>query len=140
MNKENNSKLISLKTVIRTRDFSTSKHFYSEILQLRMDEEYDDGNGSKGIIFRIGSENSNALIEVSEISQDHDYYQPGFDNSFLDNKASIQIRTDNIDYWAKRLHEKWQARGPILRPWGSQYLYVEDPDGLQIIIYQEKVS
>ena len=50
----------------------------------------------------------------------------------------IQIRTDNVEYWAERLNNKWEARGPVLRPWGSFYLYLRDPDGLQIIIYEEK--
>ena len=55
-------------------------------------------------------------------------------------KTDIQLRTDNVEYWATRLKEKWNARGPVLRPWGSHYLYLRDPDGLHIIIYQEKAK
>ncbi len=46
------------------------------------------------------------------------------------NKISIQLRTDNVSYWADRLQENWKVRGPVLRPWGSQYLYLLDPDGI----------
>ncbi|GAB5400098.1 MAG: hypothetical protein Aureis2KO_16830 [Aureisphaera sp.] len=110
-----------------------------DIMQLDLYESYDDGDGSRGIILRIGDENSNALLEISEIKGFHEYHQKAFDKKFGSNKAGIQIRTDDVQYWADRLkQENWSARGPVLRPWGSQYLYLRDPDGLQIIIYQEK--
>lgn len=132
-------KFLSAKTVIRTKDFEASKAFYMEVLQLELYESYDDGDGSCGIILRIGDENSTALLEISEIKDFHEYHQKAFDKKFASNKAGLQIRTDDVHFWANRLKAmKWSARGPVLRPWGSHYLYLRDPDGLQIIIYQEK--
>jgi len=119
---------ISLKTTIRTKNFESSKMFYSTVLQLKIVEEYDDKNGSQGCILRIGSEESNAFVEISEIEAKHD---------FLNDKIDLQIKTNSILYWAERLQKLWKVSGPIDRPWGSQYLYLRDPDGLQIIIYQE---
>lgn len=130
--------LLSLKTVIRTRDFEASKKFYTQILNLEIVEEYDDGNGSKGVIVRFGPDGSNAFFEISEITTDHEYYQEAFSKNVDSDKTDIQLRTNNVEYWAAKLKEKWNARGPVLRPWGSYYLYLKDPDGLQIIIYQEK--
>ncbi|MEW7291115.1 VOC family protein [Aquimarina sp. 2304DJ70-9] len=132
--------LLSLKTVIRTKDFEASKIFYTEILNLGIVQEYNDGDGSKGLILRFGKEGSTAFFEISEIKHDHYYYQEPFSDPIKNDKIDIQLRTDNITYWATRLHEKWSARGPVLRPWGSYYLYLRDPDGLQIIIYQEKAK
>ena len=129
--------LLSLKTVIRTKNYEASKEFYTQILGLEIIEEYD-GNGSKGLVLRFGPDGSNAFFEISEILDDHSYYQKSFSESIENDKTDIQLRTDNIEYWAARLKEKWTARGPNLRPWGSYYLYLRDPDGLQIIIYQEK--
>ncbi len=141
MAKKPDHNLLSLKTVIRTRDFEASKSFYINILNLEITEEYDDGNGSRGLILRFGNENSNAFIEISEILESHDYYQPPFSKVLENDKLDIQLKTNDIDYWANLLKEKqWPARGPVLRPWGSQYLYLRDPDGLHIIIYQEKIS
>ncbi len=139
--KENNPSqagLLSIKTVIRTKDFEASKAFYTEILKLETAEIYDDGDGSKGVILRLGPPGSNAFVEISEISDHHSYYQPAFSQGFENDKTDLQIKTDNVQYWAERLQEKWSARGPVLRPWGSHYLYLRDPDGLQIIIFQEK--
>ena len=131
---------MSLKTVIRTKNFEASKAFYTEILNFEIAEEYNDGNGSKGVILRFGPEGSNAFLEISEITEDHSFYQKAFSDSFKNDKTDIQLRTDDVHHWAMRLQEKWEARGPIPRPWGSHYLYIRDPDGLQIIIYQEKTK
>ncbi len=131
-----NKAVLSLKTVIRTKDFNVSKAFYTQVLELEIIEEYDDGNGSKGVILRFGPEGSNAFLEISEIKSDHYYYQEPFDETLKNDKIDIQLRTDNVSYWAERLGGDWEARGPVLRPWGSYYLYLRDPDGLQIIIYQ----
>ncbi len=132
--------LLSLKTVIRTKNFEASRIFYIQVLDLTIIEEYDDGNGSKGVIVRFGPDGSNAFLEISEILADHSFYQKAFDQDFENNKASIQLRTDNVAFWVDKLKDTWEVRGPIARPWGSEYLYLRDPDGMQIIIYQEKIA
>ncbi len=139
MDNQNQSthELLSQKTVLRVKDFPASKAFYTEVLSLHIVEEYNDGDGSKGCILRYGGEGSNALLEISEIKESHVYYQKAFSKTMGSNKISIQLRTDNVSYWADRLQENWKVRGPVLRPWGSQYLYLLDPDGMQIIIYEE---
>ena len=137
-NESNQNGLASLKTVIRTKNFEASKSFYTQILNLDIVEEYNDGNGSKGLIVRFGPEGSNAFLEISEIQKSHSYFQDAFSESFENDKTDIQLKTENVNYWANLLKAKWDARGPVLRPWGSHYLYLRDPDGLQIIIYQEK--
>jgi len=101
-------------------------------------EEYDDENGSKGCILSFSTERNNALIEISKIKPSHDFYQPAFDRIIDNDKIGIQIRTHSIDYWTEKLNKVWKTQGPIDRPWGSIYLYLRDPDGIHIIIFQEK--
>ncbi len=127
---EMNQNLLSLKTVIRTKNFEKAKKFYNEILNLTIVEEYDDGSGSRGCIMGFNKENNNAFIEISEIKSTHSYYQPAFDRSLDNDKVDIQIKTDSIDYWVEKLNKIWETRGPIKRPWGSRYLYLRDPDGV----------
>ena len=122
--------------MLRVKDFEASKSFYTEILNLEIIEEYQDEDGSRGCEMRVGEKGSNALIEISEIPKDNSFYDTSFSQNFENNKVCIEIKTDAIDYWAKRLKEKWKARGPVPRPWGAEYLYLRDPDSLQIIIYQ----
>ena len=132
-----NCNLIGPKTVIRTRDFAIAKHFYTEILALHIVEEYDDGNGSKGCIMGFSQDENNAFLEISEIKPTHSYYQPAFSRSIDNDKVDIQIKTHSVDFWAEKLSTLWETRGPIKRPWGSRYLYLRDPDGIHIIIYEE---
>lgn len=126
--------LLNLKTVIRTKDYDASKKFYHQILNLDIVEEYNNEN--RGCIFRFGDKNTNAFLEISEIPKDHYYYHDSYNEYVENDKIDIQIRTNNIDHWSEHLNEKWETKGPINRPWGAQYLYLRDPDGLQIIIYQ----
>ncbi|WP_299439956.1 VOC family protein [uncultured Aquimarina sp.] len=128
--------LLSLKTVIRTKDYDASKKFYCQILNLDLVEEYNSEN--RGCILRVGDKDTNAFLEISEIPKGHYYYHTSFDEYVENDKIDIQIKTNDIDQWAEHLNEKWEVKGPIDRPWGAQYLYLRDPDGLQIIIYQEK--
>ena len=137
-NQSNGAILQSSKTVIRTRNFKASIEFYTQLLQLVTLEKYNDGDGSRGAILRLGPESSNAFIEISEIEQTHPYYQEPFSIALQNDKIDIQLRTADVTYWVNRLKGKCKMMGPVLHPWGSYYLYTRDPDGMQIIIYQEK--
>jgi catechol 2,3-dioxygenase-like lactoylglutathione lyase family enzyme len=130
-------KLLSLKTVIRTKDFNASKDFYTNIPKLEIIEEYEE-KGAKGCIVKLGSEPNNAFIEISEIAKGDDYFQESFAKDSKTDKVDLQILTDDVNYWATRLKKyNWQTRDPVLPPWGFHYLYLRDPDNLQIIIYEE---
>jgi len=129
----------NVKTVIRTKDFEASKNFYSQVLGFDIVEEYDEEKGVRGCILRIGKTGSNAFLEISAVDTDHYYYNKSFDRTFDNDKIDLQIKTNSIDYWVKNLDDKWKKKGPVDKPWGATYLYLRDPDGLQIIIYQEKI-
>ncbi len=131
--------LLGLKTAIRTLDLEASKAFYSDILQMEVEENYDDGDGSKGIVFYVGPKGSTSLLEISAIDPKHDYFQDAFGRKFANDKVDLQIRCESVEYWAARLkNHDWPYRGPVRRPWGAWYLYLRDPDGIQIIIYEEE--
>ena len=128
--------MISLKTVIRTKNFDLSTSFYTQILNLNIIEEYNDGDGAKGIILSIGQGN-NGLIEISEILAINKSFQSNFNEEVKSDKISLQIKTDDIEFWSLNLKNRYEFTGPILKPWGASYLYLRDPDGIQIIFYQE---
>lgn len=128
--------MISLKTVIRTKDYDVSKLFYTQILNLNIIEEYNDCNGVKGIILSIDKGN-NGLIEISEILEVNESFQSNFNEEVKSDKISLQIKTDDIEFWSLNLKSRYEFTGPILKPWGAYYLYLRDPDGIQIVFYQE---
>ncbi|MBQ4820345.1 VOC family protein [Aquimarina sp. MMG016] len=142
MNSENEEKSLvnlgglSLKTVVRTKDYNASRDFYHQILNLKIVEEYSSEN--RGCVFRFGHKDNNAFIEISEIKEGHYYYNSSFSKEVANDKIDLQLKTTDIMRWVNHLEGKWETIGPVDRPWGSRYLYLRDPDGLQIIIYEEK--
>lgn len=123
----------TLKTVIRTKDFQASCAFYKDILGLRVVTSWHESQ-DRGCIFELAE---NARIEISKIDPAHQYYQSLFSEEAT-LKIDLQLATNDLQGWAKRLKEKWECRGPVDRPWGSKYLYLKDPDGVQIIIYDKE--
>ena len=48
---------------------------------------------------------------------------------------SLQFRVLDLAAVEERLRNVVEYRGPEERPWGSTYLYLTDPAGISIIIY-----
>lgn len=126
--------LTSLKTVIHTEDFTNSVRFYHEVLGLEVVNKWDEP-GDRGRIFKVGSER--AFIEILETKAQGEHSANEFPSGMINNKMEIQMATKNLEAWVSRLQTLWPTKGPLKRPWGSSYLYLRDPNGIQIIIYQE---
>lgn len=129
------SELLALKIVIRTRSYEASRDFYLSVLNLPLVEEWDELTG-RGCILRVGWAGSTGLIEISEIHPDAVSYSPAFAEAVQNDKIDIQIETPSVADWSQRLAGHWPVRGPVQKPWGAYYLYLRDPDGLQIILYE----
>ncbi|TDI56705.1 MAG: hypothetical protein E2O96_02425 [Acidobacteria bacterium] len=66
-----------------------------------------------------------ALLEI--------YDGPGTQN-FVG--LSLQFRVDNLESFIANLPAGVSFQGPDQRPWGSTYLYLRDPNGIQVIVYE----
>ncbi len=123
-----------VKTVIRVRNFNSSINFYNNILRFSIKETWTD-TGAKGCILQI---DNNSYIEIQEINTENSSYISSYSENVQGNKIELQIQVEDIGYWKDLLtHSKWPFRGPDDKTWGSKYLYVNDPDGLSIVFYQE---
>ena len=49
---------------------------------------------------------------------------------------SIQIEVSDVLATQLRIGDTWPTEGPTPRPWGLTYLYLTDPNGVGIILYQ----
>ena len=127
---------LSLKTTIRTRNFEALCGFYENILGLHKVEGWHETH-DRGAIYRIGPNGSNGLLEISQIDSAHEYFQPEFREP-ASHKMDVQMATDDLEAWVAHLRGKWEFRGPVDRLWGSRYVYLTDPDQVQIIIYEDK--
>lgn len=114
-----------MKTRIETPQFDESVAFYTELVGLTVVESWDEG-ADRGAILALGdSPTGQAFLELAPtaLPKSHD-------------AISLQFRVTDIDAVAERLRDRWPFRGPEQRPWGSTYLYLKDPAGVRVILYE----
>lgn len=130
--------LTSAKTVIRCRDISSSRHFYSSVLGLAVVDEWDEPGG-KGCIFAVGPDERGAYIEVYEMTRDNARYHASYALLLETDKIDLQLRTEALDSWVETLCGIWPFSGPEQLPWGQRWIRLRDPDNLLIAIYEGSV-
>jgi catechol 2,3-dioxygenase-like lactoylglutathione lyase family enzyme len=114
--------ILSSRTLLRPSDLVRSQQFYRDVLGLAVYREFGPPE-SPGIVFFLGP----GLLEVSG----HSDGAPGH---------SLMIWLQVRDIHAE--HEQLAAAGvPILRqpvsePWGLTEMWIEDPDGVQIVLVE----
>ena len=117
-----------LKTRIETPFFQESIAFYSEHLGMTVLESWDE-HGDIGAILGLGSSTSGeAFLELARVDAPKVY-----------EGLSLQFRVHDLGDIADKLRGHVEFRGPDDRPWGSVYLYLEDPTGIQVILYEGDV-
>jgi catechol 2,3-dioxygenase-like lactoylglutathione lyase family enzyme len=114
----------SLKTKIITPLLSETRDFYVSCLGMQVVEEWQEEN-DVGCILAFRGERQEAFLEI---------YQGPAAVSFA--SLSLQFRTEDLEGFRGLLPEGIQACGPVERPWGSTYLYLTDPNGISVIVYQ----
>ena len=52
-------------------------------------------------------------------------------------KIELQILVDDVAGWAERLEDTVEIEdGPVTRPWGNTYLWIRDPDGVRVALFE----
>ena len=120
----------ALKTRIHCRDFEQSLAFYRDILGLSLLKQWHSG-ADRGAILTLGGLDGDAFVELGEDLT----LAPRQNNSGL----SLQLQVTDAADMARQLQGRWPFRGPVARPWHSRYLYLEDPEGLQIILFDGEI-
>ena len=117
--------MTGLKTRIETPFFQESIAFYSEHLGMTVLDTWDD-NGDKGVILGLGaSAQGEAFLELGYVETAKTY-----------EGLSLQFRVHDLGVIVDKLSGHVEFRGPVERPWGSKYLYLQDPTGIQVIVYE----
>lgn len=130
-----NKPWLSLKTVLRVRNFDTSKHFYSSILELPVFEEWNAPEG-EGCVFGCGSNHREGFLEIYGMNQADPRYTPAFDRPFDNDKVDLQLGTNQLDSWRTKLSGRWPFQGPEKTPWGQRWIKLRDPDNMLIALYE----
>ena len=115
---------ISLKTKISTPLFDETVAFYKRVFYFTFVEEWDHPD-DKGAILALSNNRDEALLEIYASDVKHDF-----------SGLSLQFRVENIDRFMKTLPKSCNYEGPRPRPWGSTYLYIRDPNGILLVVYE----
>ena len=114
----------ALKTKITTSRLAATRDFYVESLGMRVIEEWREDQ-DVGCILALGTGQGDAYLEIWEGSQPSDF-----------SGLSLQFRTEDLARFGASLPAGIQARGPVKRPWGSTYLYLTDPNGISVVVFE----
>jgi catechol 2,3-dioxygenase-like lactoylglutathione lyase family enzyme len=114
--------ILSSRILLRPADLDRSRRFYRDVLGLAIYREFGPAD-NPGVVFFLGQ----GLLEVSGHAPD----RPG---------ASAMIWLQVRDVRAE--HDRLAAAGvhvrrePAKEPWGLVEMWIEDPDGVRIVIVE----
>ncbi len=113
----------ALKTKIITPRLAQTCEFYVNCLGMRVVEEWQEAD-DVGCILALANDGREALLEIYEGKQ-----AEGFSG------LSLQFRTEDLLAFRASLPAAIECRGPVARPWGSTYLYLTDPNGISVVVF-----
>ncbi|MCW2898358.1 MAG: Glyoxalase/bleomycin resistance protein/dioxygenase [Streptosporangiaceae bacterium] len=114
--------VLSSRILLRPSDTERSRRFYRDTLGLAVYREFGPPD-DPGLVFFLG----NGLLEVSG----HDPQPAGRSNAIL-----MQVRDVHAEH--RRLLDAGVpiTREPRQEPWGLIEMWIEDPDGVRIVLVE----
>lgn len=113
--------VLASRILIRPRDLARSRRFYRDTLGLAVHREFGPPE-HPGVVFFLGG----GFLEVSGRSRG----RPG-DISVWLQVRDVAAEHDRLAAAGVRI-----AREPRLEAWGLQEMWIEDPDGVPIVLVQ----
>lgn len=117
-----------LKVRIETDLFDECLQFYTHHLGMNTLESWDRGDDRGAILGFNTATKGEAFLELAYEASPKSY-----------EGLSLQFRVPNLTSVENKLRECVEYAGPKERPWGSSYLYLTDPAGVSVIIFQGKL-
>jgi catechol 2,3-dioxygenase-like lactoylglutathione lyase family enzyme len=114
--------VLSSRILIRPADLDRSRRFYRDALGLAVFREFGPAT-DPGVVFFLGQ----GLLEVS-----------GRDGGAGPGPVMIWLQVRDV----RAEHERLSAagirvvRGPATEPWGLTEMWIEDPDGIRIVLVE----
>lgn len=116
--------MISLKTKISTPQWRECQAFYEQTFGMIVAEAWDEP-ADKGVILALRDGRSEAYLELYDTRTTHDL-----------SGLSLQFKVDDADAFVRGLSSNVSYEGPKARPWGSRYVYLRDPAGVSVIVFE----
>ena len=119
--------LTAIKTRIETDRFDETLRFYSKILGLQIIREWNE-EGDAGAILGLTDVGANGFLEIASVLDKTDL-----------TRTCLQFRTGNLDDFLIKLAGICEHSKPEEKPWCSTYVYLADPAGNRVIIFEGDV-
>ncbi len=119
--------LTAIKTRIETDRFDETLHFYSKVLDLQIIREWNE-EGDTGAILGLTNVDADGFLEIASVLDKTDL-----------TRTCLQFRTDNLDDFLIKLAGIYEHGKPEEKPWSSTYVYLTDPAGNRVIIFEGDV-
>ncbi|GAB3272060.1 VOC family protein [Arthrobacter pigmenti] len=115
--------ILSSRVILRPSDLRQSQAFYRDVLGLAISREFGDPN-APGLVFFLG----NGLLEVSGHRENDG--SPG--------QLELWVQVRDVESEHQRLAKGGVTilREPRTEPWGLIEMWIEDPDGVRIVLVE----
>ncbi len=133
---ESNSPITEMRVALTSRDYDRLLQFYCAGLGLEPAQIWNNEQG-KGLILDLGR----AMLELFDEAQAQtvDRIEAG---RRINDQVRIAFQVPDVEAAAKRLldYGATLVHEPVITPWGDINVRFQDPDGLQITLFQKSGS
>jgi catechol 2,3-dioxygenase-like lactoylglutathione lyase family enzyme len=130
---KSNSPVLELRVAVTTKDYERLTKFYCDALGLDPSQHWDNGQG-QAMIFDMGA----ATLEVFDENQAKtvDQIEVG---KRISGPIRFALQVPDLKVATERLlaHGATLVHSAIMTPWGDTNVRFQDPDGLQITLFQK---
>jgi predicted enzyme related to lactoylglutathione lyase len=114
--------VLSSRILLRPADLGRSRQFYRDVLGLAVYREFG-APADPGVVFFLGS----GFLEVSGRSADTAGHSV---------MIWLQVRDVGAEHQRLAAAGARILRGPVTEPWGLTEMWIEDPDGVRIVLVE----
>jgi catechol 2,3-dioxygenase-like lactoylglutathione lyase family enzyme len=115
--------VLSSRILLRPADLDRSRRFYRDVLGLAVYREFGPPD-DPGLVFFLGQ----GLLEVSGPAAD----APGRPSAMI----WLQVRDVRAEHDRLAAAGARVLREPVTEPWGLTEMWIEDPDGVRIVLVE----
>jgi len=127
-----NRPVLELRVALTTDDYEKLASFYLDVLGLEPSQIWPEDQG-RALVLDLGS----ATLEIFDENQANTIDQVEVGRR-VSGRVRFALRVPDLDAAVERLtsHGATLVHGPVETPWGDRTARFEDPDGMQITLYQ----
>jgi lactoylglutathione lyase len=125
--------ILELRMALTTQDYDRLVQFYCAGLGLEPSQVWNNGQG-KGLVIDMGA----ASLELFDETQARtvDQIETG---RTLSGQVRFALQVPDLKAAIQRLHTigAKQVSDPVVTPWGDYNVRFQDPDGMQVTLFQK---